>query len=251
MTAVPPCAFSEKPAVLYEDEDILALNKPPGLRVVPDRWDSMKPNVITWLNTEGNPLASRCPHYYVVHRLDKDTSGVVLFAKNAAAHRALSLAFNDRRVRKTYDAIVEGEMEAEMGIIDRPLASHPRKKGWMMVDPAGKPSRTEFHLLARARGFSRVRLFPHTGRTHQIRVHMQALGHPLAVDPLYGCRSALYWSDVAGLNRRPEEKPLLDRLSLHAAELSVAHPSTRQHLVITAPPAADLCRAWEVLQTDL
>jgi len=235
------------PAVLFEDEDLLALNKPAGLLVLPDRWDAAQPNLLDRLNT-GSSAGAAPARYYVVHRIDRDTSGVLLFARNPAAHRALSMQFSDRRVRKTYEALLEGALDGEMGMIDQPLAPDPRRRGAVRVDAAGKPAQTEYHLLARGRGFSWVRAFPRTGRTHQLRVYFAALGHPLGVDPLYGRCPALYRSDLTGGPRTADEPPLLGRLSLHAAELEFVHPRSGRRGAVAAPLPEDLRRTRAALE---
>ncbi|MDZ7262372.1 MAG: RluA family pseudouridine synthase, partial [candidate division KSB1 bacterium] len=209
--------------ILYEDEAVLAINKPAHLLVIPDRWDPNKSNLFSILQR-------RYPEHkiYVVHRLDEGTSGLVLFAKTPEAHRHLCQQLQQRRMAKTYLAIVIGEVERD-GVVDLAMGADRRKKGKMAVQNQGKESVTEYQILERYRGFTYLKVMPKTGRTHQIRLHLQAIGHPLAVDPVYGERQAIYLSELKPrYKQKPDavERPLIDRLTLHAAEIRFAHPIT-------------------------
>jgi tRNA pseudouridine32 synthase/23S rRNA pseudouridine746 synthase len=225
--------------VLHEDESVLAIDKPAGRLVIPGRGTDER-SLREELEEEHGPL-------WVVHRLDRGTSGVVLFARSASAHRALNLAFDRGEPRKRYLALVRGEPPPERRI---DLAIAPARRGRMRParpgDARGKPSVTVVRLLEQlpARRWAGgplalVEALPETGRTHQIRVHLAAVGLPLAVDPDYGGAEPL-----AG----PAGEPLLSRTPLHAARLEVPHPSRGGTLVVEAPLPADLDGALEALR---
>jgi tRNA pseudouridine32 synthase/23S rRNA pseudouridine746 synthase len=198
--------------LLHEDEALLALDKPEGLASIPER-DLAVPCVQRLLE------ARRGERLWVVHRLDKEVSGVLLFARNAEAHRALSIAFERRLVEKSYTLVAHGRIEAPGGVIDRPLAQFG--SGRMGVDMRrGKPSQTHYTVERRSGKFSLVEARPITGRRHQLRVHFYALGHPIVGDPRYG--------DLAIQAAFP-------RLMLHARRLAVPHPSG-ERLTLEAPP---------------
>jgi 23S rRNA pseudouridine955/2504/2580 synthase/23S rRNA pseudouridine1911/1915/1917 synthase len=159
-----------------------------------------------------------------VHRLDKDTSGIVVFAKNENMHRHLSQQFEHRETKKIYTGLVLGNTSEPSGIIDEPIGEHPTKKGVMTVLKKGKESTTEWEEMERFRFFSWMQFKILTGRTHQIRVHMKYIGHPIVCDPVYGDGKPVLLSQLKNKynlsKKEEEEKPLLKRLALHAAELS-------------------------------
>jgi tRNA pseudouridine32 synthase / 23S rRNA pseudouridine746 synthase len=168
-------------STIFEDDDILAVAKPEGLAVIPER-DGEAPSLFEMLCTQ------RDERLYVVHRIDKDTSGLILFARNARMHRWLNGQFEARAVEKTYLALVHGQVEVESGSIEAPLRQFG--SGRVAVDPErGKPSTTEFRVGRRFVAYTLVEARPRTGRRHQIRVHLYHLGHPIVGDPLYGDRA--------------------------------------------------------------
>ena len=172
---------------------------------------------------------------FVVHRLDKETSGVILFAKNAEAHRNLSMQFEARTIDKIYLALVEGSVHKEEGEINQPIANNMRDKGRMIIAKRGKPSLTLFKVVERFKNYTLVEANIKTGRTHQVRVHFEVIGYPLAVDSLYGRKDAFLLSEVKMKKYRRgkdvfEETPLMSRTTLHAAKITFNHPSTNESM---------------------
>jgi 23S rRNA pseudouridine1911/1915/1917 synthase len=223
--------------ILFEDNNLIAINKASQMLVIPDRWDPNKPSLISILQ-------DRYPNekIYVVHRLDKDTSGVILFARTAAAHKNLNRQLEGRQTKKIYFAIVKGEVK-EDGVIDLAIDTDRGKKGRVMIHKNGKDSITEYHVIKRFKGFSHLKVIPKTGRTHQIRIHLQAIGHPLAIDPLYGYSAPIFLSNLKRNYRfklDQEERPLIDRLTLHAREIHFTHPLTGEELSIAAELPRDM-----------
>ena len=176
--------FSLNKAILLEDSALVVLNKPAGVLTIPDRYHTELPNLKGFLERKFGKI-------FPIHRLDKETSGVILFAKDPDTHKFLNTQFQNRSVSKKYLALVDGIMEPEQGVIDRPIAPSKRP-GLMTVHPKGKPAHTEYRVLEKFGRFSLVELEIKTGRTHQIRVHLQAKGYPLAVDSVYGKRDAIF-----------------------------------------------------------
>lgn len=204
-------------SIILETGDFLAVNKSSGVLSIPDRHDTHPDSLFTLLK-------KTYPDIFVVHRLDRLTSGIILFAKNAAAHKHLSTLFETRKIRKTYVGIVVGKMSESSGVIDAPLSENPFRKGEMKVFSRGKPAVTEFELSQAFNSYSVVKFMPLTGRTHQIRVHSKYINHPLACDPVYGDGKPVLLSSFKKKFKLGkdvlEERPLLDRLALHAFSLS-------------------------------
>jgi RluA family pseudouridine synthase len=206
-------------SLVYEDENIAALNKSSGIAVSPDRWDLSRDRL--------DKLAAEflsLQRVYTVHRIDRDTSGLVVFAKNSETHKALSAAFEGRLIKKRYIAVVHGRPLWEETACDLSLVPNGNKQHLTIIDKyRGKKSLTRFHLLGNAGNYSVLEAFPETGRTHQIRVHLAALGHPVVCDELYGNTKPILLSAIKrGWRGDPlEERPLLSRLGLHAAELVI------------------------------
>jgi 23S rRNA pseudouridine1911/1915/1917 synthase len=239
--------------VLYEDDQVLAVDKPAGLSSEPERWAPHKGSLAgSLLHHAASPERSEEFRPRLVHRLDKDTTGVVLSAKTLEAERHLRRLFEEGGIRKEYLALVEGEhplADGEEELIDLPLAPDSKRGSRQRVADGGKESRTRVAVEERFRGYTLLRCRPLTGRTHQIRVHLAETGFPLAVDPLYGRREALLLSEIKTNYKRKSgrpERPLLGRLSLHAQR--VEFPNTRGGLVaIESPFPADLVRTLKQL----
>lgn len=202
--------------IVFENEKFIAVNKPPGMLTIPDRHDEKLPSLYKLLQ-------HRTERIFIVHRLDKETSGIILFAKDEATHKYLSQLFEQRNIEKFYTGITIGSLQSKKGSIEEPIAEHPTVKGKMTVNKKGKPSRTDYEVLEDYGLFSLVKFQIHSGRTHQIRVHMKFLGHPLACDDLYGDGKPVLVSSFKKKyklgNHDEEERPILSRLALHSSQL--------------------------------
>ena len=206
---------------LYQDADIAVVDKPCGMVVHPAAGNengTLVNALLFALQDLSGVGGVKRPG--IVHRLDKDTSGILLIAKNDAAHLALSAQLKARTMEKHYLAVVEGTMKATSGIIDRPIARSAKDRKKMAIDPAGRPSLTEWTLLENLRDAALLDVHILTGRTHQIRVHMQSIGHPVAGDPIYGLKHGVS----------------VPRLMLHAHTLAFTHPRTDERMRLEAPP---------------
>ena len=213
--------------IVYEDADLIVVNKPRGLVVHPAPGHPDGTLVNALLHHCGDSLSGIGGEMRpgIVHRLDKDTSGLILIAKNDAAHAALSEQFKQRTMEKHYRAVAHGSFSKGEGLIDAPIGRHPIDRKKMAVVPNGKPSRTEWHVLEHLHGATYLDVHLLTGRTHQIRVHMLSIGHPLLGDKIY-----------APNLKTPVRIP---RLMLHAYTLAFTHPTTGKRLTFCAPlPAA-------------
>jgi 23S rRNA pseudouridine955/2504/2580 synthase/23S rRNA pseudouridine1911/1915/1917 synthase len=180
---------------------------------------------------------------FIIHRIDKDTSGLIVFAKNAEAHKYYNTLFQNRNLEKTYFGLTAGTFNHEQGVCDQPIEEHPVVAGKMRVGRKGKPALTHYFVEEQFKGFSLMRFVIETGRTHQIRVHMQNIGHPLACDPLYGSADFIKLSSFKkkfNLSKKDEEeRPLLARLALHAYSLSFVDRQGVE-ITLTAPLSKDL-----------
>jgi tRNA pseudouridine32 synthase/23S rRNA pseudouridine746 synthase len=201
-------------SVVYEDADLVILDKPTGRLSVPGRHPSRSDSLQT-------RALARWPSAGMVHRLDKDTSGVMVLALNKRAHGRLGSQFEHRKVEKSYVARVWGVLESGSGVVDLPLATDWERKPRQRVDfERGRRAQTEWTVIARDGAATRVRLVPLTGRTHQLRVHMLAMGHPILGDPFYAEGEAL---------------AAAERLQLHAETLAFTHPTTGERVAFTLP----------------
>ena len=220
-------------AILFQDDHLIAINKPAGLLTIPDRYDPNKANLIDILREQHKEV-------YLVHRLDRDTSGCILFAKSKSAQQALSELFELRKIEKYYLAIVDGIPDPTSGSIATLLRLNPRKK-LMEVGKDGKQSTTKFEVIESFKNYSLVRFLLITGRMHQIRIHSKYIGHPLAIDPLYGKRKELFLSSIKKDFRSKElkERPLMSRLSLHSYQLAFMHPFSNKRMEIECPLPKD------------
>lgn len=221
--------MTKKFDVIFENDDLIAVNKPSGMFTIPDREGQVSLKDL---------LAARYGNIFTVHRIDRDTSGLVLFAKNSEAHRYLSRLFEERKIEKSYAGIVIGKPLHDKDIIDAPIAEHPVQKGVMTVSRNGKPSQTGYEVIDGNRSFSLLSFQLFTGRTHQIRVHAKHIGCPLACDPIYGDGKPVFLSAVKRnfklAKKEDEERPMISRLALHSFKLEFIAPDGKM-LKLTAP----------------
>jgi 23S rRNA pseudouridine1911/1915/1917 synthase len=227
--------------LLLNTPDFVAVEKPAGLATIPGRGET--DSVLEQLAKQlGLPWTGQAdPRLRVVHRLDKDTSGVLLFAKHIDAQRHVSHQFQNNTISKEYLAVVTAKVAGDRGEIDAPLAVHPTDKKRMCVSKHGRRAVTGWQVEDRYRVATLLRCFPKTGKTHQIRVHLMHLGHPLLIDPLYGSREPVYLSKIKR-GYRPnerEERPLVSRLTLHAHRL-IFVAMDGQSVTIECPVPKDL-----------
>lgn len=241
--------------VLHDDPDFLVVDKPPGLPTHPGPGHSRGSLVNgllalggAWSAYHADPLRPG-----IVHRLDRDTSGVIVVARDDRAHAALARQFAARTVAKEYLALVVGVPPHDEFVIEHRIARHPVHRQKMEAhppgDPRGRAARTRLQVRERFRGFAAVAAFPATGRTHQIRVHLAAAGYPVVADPLYGrLGDRLTAGMLAGRPPARDEPVLLARTGLHARRLTFDHPRTGARLTVEAPVPADLLAVIEALR---
>ena len=231
--------------IIFEDEDLVVVNKSPLILTIPDRFAPEKPNLY-------HLLGERYEKIFTVHRLDKETSGILVFAKTEEAHKHLSEQFSGRTVEKIYYALVEGHLHQEEGVIDKFIAPHPQHPDKMVIATRGKRSVTHFKVVEYFKNYTLVEANIKTGRTHQIRVHFQAIGYPLAVDAMYGRKDVFLLSQVKmskyRLGKNEEERPLMARSSLHAWQLTFEHPRTGEPMVFEAPLPKDFAAVLQQLR---
>ncbi len=250
VTILPPEPIRLEPEelpipIIYQDDHIVVVDKPPHVSVHPGAGIST--------GTLVNALLTICGSLSgiggklrpgIVHRLDKDTSGVIVVAKNDRAHRLLANQFKSRLVEKTYLAIVTGVMKGEAGTIDAPIGRHPAERKKMSTkSKAGRAALTEWRVLERLNGATLLEVRPKTGRTHQVRVHLKELGYPLLGDRLYGPKK--YPSPILGRAAKA-----LGRHALHASSLAFDHPCSGQRVRFEAPMPGDMEDALKLLRVN-
>lgn len=237
-------------AVLYEDDDLIVINKAPGILVHPARGNPHG-TLVNAVAYHAEALSRGSDPYRpgVVHRLDRDTSGVIVFAKSDGAHARLARQWEDRQVGKEYLTIVEGVPELDADVIDQPLGKdrHVREKYAIRRDGTGRNAVSQYQVRERFDGFSLVGVSIKTGRTHQIRIHMAHIGHRVVADRQYGSRDQLALQELAR-GRADHDEVLIRRQALHAASLTVRHPTTRRELHFEAPLPDDMARTLEALR---
>lgn len=219
--------------ILYEDEDVAVVNKPCGMVVhpAPGNETGTLVNALLYAMDDLSGIGG-VKRPGIVHRLDKDTSGLLMIAKNDQAHESLSEQLRERTMDKRYLAVVEGEMKEPSGRIEQPVARSKKDRKKMAIDPEGRYALTEWTLKENLRGAALLEVHILTGRTHQIRVHMQSIHHPVAGDPIYGAKNGV---------KAP-------RLMLHAWRLSFTHPRTGERLSFCAEPPETFVRTLEKLR---
>lgn len=203
------------PEIIFENDHFIVINKPPGLLSIPDR--EGKEVSLKLL------LQQKYGEIFTVHRLDRETSGIIVFAKDPETHKFLSQAFEERAVEKYYLGIVTGSLPEKQKTIEAPITENMVKRGVMIIHKRGKPAITDYEVQEEFGKFSLVQFRIHTGRTHQIRVHMQYIGHPLVCDELYGdgisVKISSFKRNYKLSKNEEEEKPILARTGLHAQRL--------------------------------
>ncbi|HMG14796.1 MAG TPA: RluA family pseudouridine synthase [Saprospiraceae bacterium] len=223
--------------IIYIDDHIIVVNKPAGFLSIPDRFDANKPSVSAFLKSKYQDI-------FVLHRLDKDTSGIMIFGRTAEDHKHLSNQFEKHSLKKKYLALVEGFVLNDSGKIDKPIGESKASGGQMIITPKGKQSITLYKVLKRFKKYSLVEADILTGRMHQIRVHFKSIGHPLAIDAMYGNRTEMFISDIKtkklSVSKFEEEKPIMTRTTLHAFALEFRHPSSLEEMRLEAPPHKDM-----------
>jgi 23S rRNA pseudouridine1911/1915/1917 synthase len=236
--------------VLYEDEHLLAVNKPPFMVVHPARghWSGTLASALAFhfdqLSTAGGPTRPG-----IVHRLDRDTSGVMVIAKTDQIHFAIAAQFEQRETEKEYFALVLGEPDRDRDWISQPIGPHPYQREKMAIRPGHPDAReatTFYEVVERFNGFAALKVFPKTGRTHQIRVHLAHIRHSVLCDRLYGGRAQITQGEIE--KRREDDVVILDRQALHARRLKIRHPITGQPLEFEAPILPDIQRALDELR---
>lgn len=229
-------------SILYEDDDLVVVDKPPGMVVHPARgnWTGTLVSALQHhfdqLSRVGGPLRPG-----IVHRLDRDTSGVIVVAKTDPAHARLAVQFQERTIEKEYFAIVAGRPDRDRDQIDQPISFHPQHREKMAIrpdDPHRREAQSYYEVQERFDGFAALAIFPKTGRTHQIRVHLASIGCPVLCDRHYGGRREITRGEI---RRDPSDgHVLLARQALHARRLKFAHPTSGAPLEVVAPLPADL-----------
>ncbi len=237
--------------VLYEDEHLAAINKPAGMVVHPAKghWAGTLTSALAFhfqsLSTIGGSTRPG-----IVHRLDRDTSGVIVVAKTDAAHLGLARQFEQRTTEKEYWAIVSGNPDRDRDVITAPIGAHPyhRERMAIRVDHStSRDAESFYEVVERFRGFAWVRVTPKTGRTHQIRIHLAYIGAPVLCDRLYGGRSEIR---VGQLLRNDDATLLLQRQALHARKLSIDHPESSERLCFEAPLPPDIVSTLEFMRAN-
>ncbi len=246
--------------VLYEDDGLVVVNKPPGMVVHPARgnWTGTLTSALAYrfksLSDIGGPTRPG-----IVHRLDRDTSGVIVVAKTNAVHNSLSEQFHDRDVAKEYIAIANGPLDRDRDLIDRPIGRHPYQRDKMAIREGhvtSKAASTFYEVMARYGKYTLVKVMPKTGRTHQIRVHLSHIGTPVLCDRLYGGHAEISRgmlvanarpSDRATLLPEKKDEVVLNRQALHAHRLSFEHPHTGKTMTFEAALPADMQRVIDIL----
>lgn len=241
--------------VLYQDEFLAVINKPANMVVHPAKgnWSGTLVNALQFLFHEHLSRENGAYRAGIVHRLDKDTSGVILVAKDDQTHRECAMQFETRKVFKEYVAIAAGELDRDTDYIEARIKHHPHEREKMIVttdpnDPDAKDALSYYEVLERFRGFTLVRVQPRTGRTHQIRVHLAYAGCPVLADKQYSGRDRFSLSDLAPDLPREQDDVLIGRQALHAFRLRFRHPRTAEWIEVEAPLAPDIRRTLEALR---
>ncbi|CAN5489848.1 RluA family pseudouridine synthase [soil metagenome] len=238
--------------ILYEDENVALINKPWNMVVHPAKgnWSGTLVNALQFHFNNQLATENGAHRAGIVHRLDKDTSGVILIAKDDASLRACCMQFEQRKVFKEYVALVAGELDRDSDYIEANMKLHPhdRLRQIVSTDADAKDARSYYEVLERFRGYTLVKVQPKTGRTHQIRVHMQHVGCPVLADKLYGGQNKFTLRDIDPKVAAEDDEVLLDRQALHAFRLRFKHPKKGTWLEVEAPLPADMRKTLELIR---
>jgi 23S rRNA pseudouridine1911/1915/1917 synthase len=230
--------------IIYEDESFVVVNKPPGMVTHPAKgnWSGTLVNALQFhFDTLSTIAGEHRPG--IVHRLDRDTSGLLLVAKTDQAHKRLAVQFEERTIKKEYLALVYGVPQRDSDYISRPIGFHPTHREKMAIrlpEDGGRDAVTFYEVLERFAAHALIRCKPETGRTHQIRVHLTHIGHPIVADKMYSGRDQLTAGELLGAESADPARVLIARQALHAYRLDLDHPGSGQRLVLTAPLPADI-----------
>jgi len=222
--------------IVFEDDQFIVINKAANVLCIPDRYDPDLPNLKATLNKTRESVL-------VVHRIDKDTSGLVLFCKTPEMHKEISVLFEERKIKKLYRAIVQGTTSEDKGLIDSAIAI-PRDKAKVNISSKGKTAKTHFRTLEQFKNYSYLELDLETGRRHQIRIHLYSISCPILADKMYGNTGDFYLSKIKkkrfNLKKDAIERPLLSRQALHSYQLDFTHPLTKEKMSFQAEPPKDM-----------
>ncbi len=241
--------------ILFEDDGMVVVNKPAGMVVHPARgnWTGTLTSALAYrfrsLSDVGGPTRPG-----IIHRLDRDTSGVIVVAKTNAVHMDLADQFHDRDVEKEYFAITAGRIDHDRDLIEAPIGRHPYQRDKQAIragDRTSRPASTFYEVIARHGRFTQVHLRPKTGRTHQIRVHLTHIGAPILCDRLYAGHAELHRSALTGHATGSDDPVILQRQALHARRLTFRHPQTGQPMTFEAPLPADLQGVIDLLDSGI
>ena len=214
-------------SIIFENEHFIVINKPAGMLSIPDRVQS-EPSLKDLLLEKHGSI-------FTIHRLDKETSGIIMFAKDEETHKYFSRQFEERSVEKFYLGLVHGSLTQKTGSIDAPIMEHPVFKGQMVINKKGKSSLTDYEEVTPLGKYSLVKFRIHTGRTHQVRIHAKHIGHPIVCDPLYGDGKPVLLSSIKKkfkLSKHDDtERPMLDRVALHSYELKFKDAQGNEHVL--------------------
>ena len=216
---------------IFEDKDLLVIQKPPNVLSVPDRYNNSLFNIYQYFLQMYSDIK-------IVHRLDFETSGIMILAKNLGSHKGLNLQFQNRTVVKKYIALIHGVPIQQQGIINAPIRFSTQGKSY--IEAGGKSSKTYYELMEDYKSYALIRVIPETGRTHQIRVHLQHMGHPIVGDKKYGGQPFYLSSIKRNYRQSGTEKPLISRTALHAYSIKFVHPTTHEEYSLESPYPKDL-----------
>lgn len=223
-------------SIIYEDDDIVVINKQPNILTIPDRYDIFLPNLQQLLELKYGKI-------FVVHRLDKETSGIIIFAKNELAHKELTKQFFNRQVEKLYLGVTYGVIPLDEGRIDLPIGENKNEPQKVKIDFVdGKPSITEYKVVERFKNYTLIEAKPITGRRHQIRIHFATIGYPLVADGLYSEKDKFLLSEIKKdykFKKGEPEKPIIKRTALHSYKIEFFHFRKKQILTFIADPPKD------------